>query len=172
MNTGLLDQFMLWNGSINTACCLIQFHKSNSFSVVAFNTALSEILKDTANFASLENFSGITHYLQSVFENNNIEEWTDYNDNLNRFFNFTCQFIEQDVCALWITEAEQKSTEVLGDIPIGIIRLRAIAGQSALHCSYMNREARKMTQTSGQSAGSAIKVSQIMQVDAADAASV
>ena len=172
MNIGLLEQFMLWNGSINTACCLIQHHENNSFSVVAFNSALSETLNNAVDFASLENFSGIAHYLQSIFENKKTEEWTDYNDNLNRFFNFTCQLMEHDVCALWITEAEQKSTEVLGDIPIGIIRMRAIAGQSALHCSYMNREARKMTQTPGQSAGSAVKVSQIMQVDAADAASV
>lgn len=169
MSTGLLDQFMLWNGSTNTPCCLIQYHENNSFSVVAFNAALSEILKDAVDFASLENFSDITHHLQDVFKNNNTDEWIDYNNNLNRFFNFTCQLIEQNVCALWITEAEQKSTEVLGDLPIGIIRLRAIAGQSTLHCSYMNREARKITQTSGHSAGSAFNVSQIMHVHEADA---
>ena len=172
MNMALLDQFMLWNGSLNTACCLLQYNDNNSFSVVAANTALNELLKNTVDFSSLKNFSGITHYLKNVLESNKIEEWTDYNDNLNKFFNFTCQLIEQDVCALWITEAEQKSTEVLGDIPIGIIRLRTTAGQSALHCSYMNREAHKMTQIPGQSAGSAVTVSKIMQIDAADAASV
>ena len=172
MDDGLLKQFMLWNGSINTACCLIQYNENNNFSVVTCNPAFAETLNNAVDFALLKNFSAITHYLQSVFENKKTEEWTDYNDNLNRFFNFTCQLIEHDVCALWITEAEQKSTEVLGDIPIGIIRLRAIAGQNTLHCSYMNREARKMTQTQSQSAGSAFKVSQIMQIDAADAASV
>ena len=69
MDKFLLEQFMLWNGSINTACCLIQHHENNSFSVVAFNSALSETLNNAVDFASLENFSGITHYLQSVFEN-------------------------------------------------------------------------------------------------------
>ena len=172
MNNCLLNQFMLWNGSINTACCLIKYHENNIFSIVAFNSSFSEILNNAVDFASLKNFSGITHYLKNVFENNKTEEWTDYNDNVNRFFNFTCQLIEHDVCALWITEAEQKSTEVLGDIPIGIIRLRAIAGQNTLHCSYMNREARKMTQTQSQSAGSAFNVCQIKQIDAADTDSV
>lgn len=172
MNTDLLDQFMLWNGSINTACCLIQHHENNSFSVVTYNTAFSEVFNNAVDFASLEKFTTITHYLQSVFKNNKTEEWSDYNDNLNIFFNFRCQSIEKDVCALWITEAEHKSTEVLGDIPIGIICLRAIAGQNTLCCSYMNREAREMTQTSGHAVGSSLTLNQIMQVDEADAASV
>ena len=54
MNTGLLDQFMLWNGSLNTACCLIQFHDNNTFSIVAANTALNKILNSTVDFTSLE----------------------------------------------------------------------------------------------------------------------
>ena len=82
MNTALLDQFMLWNGSLNTACCLLQYNDNNSFSVVAANTALNELLKNTVDFSSLKNFSGITHYLKNVLESNKIEEWTDYNDNL------------------------------------------------------------------------------------------
>ena len=172
MKKSLLDQFMLWNGSTKMACCLLQYNENNSFSVVASNTALSEILKNTVNFASLENFTEIKHHLHSVITSNKAEEWTDYHDRLNRFFSCRCQLVEAGVCALWITEAEHKSTDVLSDIPIGIIRLRAIVGQSALHCSYMNREAREMTQTSGHSVGSAFTVSQIMQVDAADAASV
>ena len=172
MNHGLLDQFMLWNGSINTPCCLLQYHENNSFSVVASNTALTELLKSTVDFSSLENFSEIEHHLRDVIAGKNIEEWTDYNDSLNCFFNCRCQPIKKDVCALWITEAEHKSTDALGDIPIGIIRLRVVPEFDALHCSYMNREARTMTNTAGHSAGSIFKITQIMQVEAADAENV
>ena len=168
MNKTLLDQFMIWNGSINMACCLLQYHENNSYSVVASNAALSEIIKATVNFASLENFTEIKHHLNNVITSNKAEEWTDYNDNLNRFFSCRCQLIKKGVCALWIMEAEHKSTDVLSDIPIGIIRLRVVPEFHTLHCTYMNREARTMTRITGHSAGSIFKISQIMQVDEAD----
>ena len=172
MNTGLLDQFMLWNGSLNTACCLIQFHDNNSFSIVASNTSLNKIINNAVDFTSLENFIDIKQHLFRVFTRNKTEEWTDYNKILNRFFDCKCQMVEINICALWIIEAEHKSTDILGDIPIGIIRLRFVPGMDDLHCSYMNRAAREMTCAMGNSAGNAFTVSKILQVDAADALNV
>lgn len=69
-------------------------------------------------------------------------------------------------------EAEHKSTDILGDIPIGIIRLRIVPGIDDLHCSYMNRAAREMTCAMGNSAANAFSLSRILQVDAADADNV
>ena len=172
MKKSLLEQFMLWNGSINVACCLLQHHKSNIFSIAAYNKKFTEILKNNVDFTSLENFIEVRHHLYSVIKNNSLEEWTNYSENLNRFFNCRCQPIEKNVCALWIAEAEHKSTDILGDIPIGIIRLRVVTGSHALNCSYMNREARTMTGTSGYRAGNIFTISKIMQVDEADAGCV
>ena len=73
MNTGLLDQFMLWNGSLNTACCLIQFHDNNSFSIVASNTSLNKIINNAVDFTSLENFIDIKQHLFRVFTRNKTE---------------------------------------------------------------------------------------------------
>ena len=168
MKTDLIDQFMLWNGSIHVPCCLLQHQKDNIFSIAAHNKSLAELLKYTVDFAAIENIIEVKNHLYNVIESNKIEEWTEYSDRLNRFFNCRCQPIDKDVCALWITEAEHKSTDVLGDIPIGIIRLRVVAGSHELHCTYMNHQARTMTGTSGHSAGKIFTASKILQVDAAD----
>ena len=169
MKKDLPEQFMLWNGSIDIASCLLQHHEDNSFSITASNKALTKILKNNIEFASLEDIIDVKNYLYSAIENKKLEEWTDYSSSLNRFFNCRCQPIAEDACALWIAEAEHKSTDILGNIPIGIIRLRIVTGSHGLHCSYMNREARTLTGVSGHCAGSYFTISKIMQVDEADA---
>ena len=169
MNTALIDQFLLWNGSINTASCLLQCNDNNSFSVIAANESLYKILQNTVTFASLEDFIEIKSHIFNVVTSKKSEKWTDYNEKLNIFFDCKCQFIEEQVYALWFTESEHKSTDALADLPIGIIRMKLVPQAEGLHCTYMNNKARAMTCTSGHDADGIYTVSKIMQVDAPDA---
>lgn len=169
MNTDVINEFILWNGSINIASCLIQYNVDNNFSIIASNAVFSKIIKNDLSISALESFIEVKQHLLNIISSNNTESWTDYNGKLNRFFDCKCQKIQNGIYVLWIAETEQNSTDVLDDIPIGIIRLKTVSETSTLHCSYMNSKAREMTGTSGHSAGSIFTVGKILQVDAADA---
>ena len=45
MKKDLPDQFMLWNGSIDIASCLLQHNDDDSFCIAASNKALAKLLK-------------------------------------------------------------------------------------------------------------------------------
>ena len=166
MSTDVVNQFMLWNGALPIACCLLQRASDNTFSIIAHNDAFSEILKYDASFSELENFTEITQRAKNVVTSNTAESWIDYSDKLNSLLDYICQPVAPNMCVLRITQAEHKSTAILGDVPIGIIRLWAVPRSATFYCSYMNSEARDITRSPEHHTGSMLTVSQLMHVDA------
>lgn len=172
MNNDLINQFITWNGSVNIPCCLIQCTGNDSYAVTAYNTAFFNFLKIDGNIDSLDNVIKIKQHLDNLIFNNGAKEWTEYSEELNTFIDCQCQLIKEKAYALWITAAEHKSTDILGNIPIGIIRMRVAHGSTGLRCSYINSKALSMIPTSGRDAGNLLQTSKIMHVHDADASAV
>ena len=172
MKSDLLKQFMLWNGSSAIACCLLQCSETNTFSVIAANPALSEILKNNVSIEALEDFINIKQHINSIIASDGAKEWTAYCDRLNSFYECRCQLIEERVYALWITAAAHKPADVLGDIPIGIIRMKVVSDSENLSCVYSNSTAQTLTGTVGREADDYAPVSKILPVHEADAQAI
>ena len=168
MNKNLTDQFMKWNGSTNIACCLLTRIAGNTFSISAANTRFTERLKIT-DFESLEKIIENRDHLNKSLSHDAAEEWTVFCETMHCFLDCRCQRIEDNVCVLWISAAEQQPIDVLSDIPIGIIRMKVAQGPAKLHCTYMNSEALAMTGTSGNEASKCFHASDLMHVHSADA---
>ena len=167
MNKKLIDQFMKWNSSTNIACCLLTRIEDNKFYISAANTRFTELLKIN-DFEELEKIIENREHLNQSLSHDLAEEWTVFWETMHCFLDCRCQRIENNVCVLWISAAEQQPTDILSDIPIGIIRMKVTQAPAKLHCTYMNSEALALTGTSGREASKCFHVSDLMHVHSAD----
>lgn len=167
MNKKLIDQFMKWNSSTNIACCLLTRIEDNKFYISAANTRFTELLKIN-DFEELEKIIENREHLNQSLSHDLAEEWTVFWETMHCFLDCRCQRIENNVCVLWISAAEQQPTDILSDIPIGIIRMKVTQAPAKLHCTYMNSEALALTGTSGSEASKCFHASDLMHVHSAD----